>query len=261
MPGKLSVSRAFGNIEAKSPLFNGNPNVIIAKPDIKYFDINPNYDFIVLGCDGIFENMKNKELIEIIWKNTHKETHDIHNKCGVLVESVINDCINKKFTDNLTVVLISFKDELKLDLSDKYGLRSEHVNKHKLIQANKDNIEMNNNFDTLNSEEKSFEGSETPTHRVKDFSKLCNFVYNSNADPRNNINNNKKKILENIFKIASDKKDKFQQNFITLKDSKNKLIRNKTEGDINFLDTSNKSKIGKDNNNLRKINDSAERKI
>ena len=47
MPGKLSVSRAFGNIEAKSPLFNGNPNVVIAKPDVKYFDINPNYECLL----------------------------------------------------------------------------------------------------------------------------------------------------------------------------------------------------------------------
>ena len=31
-PGRLSVSRAFGNIEAKLPHFNGKPNVLIATP-------------------------------------------------------------------------------------------------------------------------------------------------------------------------------------------------------------------------------------
>lgn len=31
-PGKLSVSRSFGDIEAKKPEFGGNPKVLIAKP-------------------------------------------------------------------------------------------------------------------------------------------------------------------------------------------------------------------------------------
>jgi protein phosphatase 2C family protein 2/3 len=49
MPGKLSVSRAIGDIEAKNPTFGGNPNVVIAIPEIKYFDINNKYDFIIVG--------------------------------------------------------------------------------------------------------------------------------------------------------------------------------------------------------------------
>ena len=36
-PGKLSVSRSFGDIEAKLPKYQGNPKVLIAKPEITYF--------------------------------------------------------------------------------------------------------------------------------------------------------------------------------------------------------------------------------
>lgn len=32
MPGRLSVSRSFGDIEAKMERYGGNPNVLIAKP-------------------------------------------------------------------------------------------------------------------------------------------------------------------------------------------------------------------------------------
>lgn len=49
-PGRLSVSRTFGDIEAKRVCFGGNPHVVVATPDIKQFKIKPNYDFIVLGC-------------------------------------------------------------------------------------------------------------------------------------------------------------------------------------------------------------------
>ena len=59
-PGRLSVSRTLGDIEAKDPRYGGNPNCVIASPDIKCFKIRSNYDFIILGCDGVFEKLDNK---------------------------------------------------------------------------------------------------------------------------------------------------------------------------------------------------------
>jgi protein phosphatase 2C family protein 2/3 len=38
-PGRLSVSRTFGDIEAKVEKLEGNPNVVIAEPDITAFKI------------------------------------------------------------------------------------------------------------------------------------------------------------------------------------------------------------------------------
>lgn len=49
LPGRLSVSRTFGDIEAKLTKYGGNPNVVIAIPDIKAFRIQKDHDFIVLG--------------------------------------------------------------------------------------------------------------------------------------------------------------------------------------------------------------------
>ena len=58
-PGRLSVSRTFGDIEAKLPRFGGNPNVVIAEPDIVVTDIDSTCDFFVLACDGIFDKLDN----------------------------------------------------------------------------------------------------------------------------------------------------------------------------------------------------------
>lgn len=49
-PGGLSVSRSFGDIMAKDTQFGGNPNVLIAKPDILSYRIDRRQDFIFLGC-------------------------------------------------------------------------------------------------------------------------------------------------------------------------------------------------------------------
>lgn len=64
MPGRLSVSRTFGDIEAKVVKYGGNPKVIVAEPDIKAFKVKEEYDFIILSCDGIFDKLNNRELMD-----------------------------------------------------------------------------------------------------------------------------------------------------------------------------------------------------
>ena len=66
-PGRLSVSKTFGDIEAKRPRYGGNPNVIVCEPDITSFKIQDNFDFIMIGCDGIFERLNNRDCIDVIW--------------------------------------------------------------------------------------------------------------------------------------------------------------------------------------------------
>jgi protein phosphatase 2C family protein 2/3 len=62
-PRRLSVSRSFGDVDAKLEKFGGNPNVLIATPEIKAFKIKKEHDFVLLGCDGIFDRLSNKECI------------------------------------------------------------------------------------------------------------------------------------------------------------------------------------------------------
>lgn len=68
-PGRLSVSRTFGDIEAKSTAHGGNPKVVVCDPDILAFEVTSDLDFIVLGCDGIFDKMNNKDCIRKVWES------------------------------------------------------------------------------------------------------------------------------------------------------------------------------------------------
>jgi len=63
-PGRLSVSRTFGDIEAKLPKYGGNPKVVIAEPEIDTFVIDETCDFFLLGCDGIFDKVTSTESIQ-----------------------------------------------------------------------------------------------------------------------------------------------------------------------------------------------------
>jgi protein phosphatase 2C family protein 2/3 len=59
LPGRLSVSRTFGDIEAKLPQYGGNPNVVVSIPEIKSFRLSSEFDFIVLATDGVFDKLTN----------------------------------------------------------------------------------------------------------------------------------------------------------------------------------------------------------
>jgi serine/threonine protein phosphatase PrpC len=69
LPGRLSVSRTFGDAEAKLQRFGGNPNVVIATPEIKAFKITKEHDFIVLACDGIFDKLSNTDTVKCVWNS------------------------------------------------------------------------------------------------------------------------------------------------------------------------------------------------
>ena len=65
------MCRTFGDYEAKRSS-NGNPHVVIAKPEIKSFKVEDCHDFIVLGCDGIFDKMTNQECVGAVWSSYEK---------------------------------------------------------------------------------------------------------------------------------------------------------------------------------------------
>lgn len=71
-PGRLSVSRTIGDIEAKLSKYGGNPKVVIPTAEIKQFKIRNNYDFIVLCCDGVVEKLTNKDVVSDVWSATSK---------------------------------------------------------------------------------------------------------------------------------------------------------------------------------------------
>lgn len=140
-PGKLSVSRTIGDIEAKSEKYGGNPNVIISTPDIKYFDITDNFDFILIGCDGVFEKMKNKQIVDSIWNNINeKDFSDIHNLSGYVIEKTIEECLKRDSTDNLTIIMITLKDlnSMKSSNSAYYAAQTENIDEIK--QSNPKNV-------------------------------------------------------------------------------------------------------------------------
>eukprot|EP00828_Plagiopyla_frontata_P038238 TRINITY_DN5015_c0_g1_i1.p1 TRINITY_DN5015_c0_g1~~TRINITY_DN5015_c0_g1_i1.p1 ORF type:complete len:237 (+),score=24.71 TRINITY_DN5015_c0_g1_i1:562-1272(+) len=112
LPGRLNVSRTFGDIESKISVFGGKANVIISTPEILHFPYSSDTDFIFLGCDGMFDKTTNKEMHQIIWRNLQSNYQQNSQNCcvGKVMEEVIQDGLRKKAFDNITGIVVMFRD-------------------------------------------------------------------------------------------------------------------------------------------------------
>jgi len=74
LPGRLSVSRTFGDAMAKIEQYGGRQGVVVAEPEISSFQINPNkHDFILLGCDGIFDKLETEDAGQALFDHSPQE--------------------------------------------------------------------------------------------------------------------------------------------------------------------------------------------
>ena len=121
LPGRLSVSRTFGDIEAKLPKYGGKPGVVSSVPELSQFTIDENVnDFIVLGCDGIFDRLSSINVIDASWAAMAKALKEkssskplsIHQVTGRMADQILKSSAIEKSYDNLTIVIISFKNLL-----------------------------------------------------------------------------------------------------------------------------------------------------
>jgi serine/threonine protein phosphatase PrpC len=108
-PGRLSVSRTFGDVEAKLPQFGGTEDIIICDPDIKEFEINDTCDYIVIGWDGIFDKLENSDCLKIVSDSVTHNMGNIHQLTGCCVEDILRHSAAKRSLDNITVLMVSFK--------------------------------------------------------------------------------------------------------------------------------------------------------
>ena len=112
IPGNLSVSRTIGDAEAKIGTYGGKEGVIIPTPEITKFVIDESkFDFILMGCDGIFDKSDNVDLVKGIFNfidNKRYKYYDIHKLSGKCTNFAIKFAMNNNSQDNLSSIFISF---------------------------------------------------------------------------------------------------------------------------------------------------------
>lgn len=111
LPGRLSISRSFGDVHAKLPQFGGMSNVLIAEPEVLEITYSDKIDFILLGCDGIYDHLSNEEIVKAIWMTTKKEflSENIHSQSSLAIDMILKTSMIRKSSDNVTSVFVAFE--------------------------------------------------------------------------------------------------------------------------------------------------------
>lgn len=83
--------------------------MISAIPDIKCFRLSNEHEFVVLACDGIFDKMSNREVLQSIWSSAFDLTApSVHLQVGKAVDAVLNAALARRSLDNVTCVIVAF---------------------------------------------------------------------------------------------------------------------------------------------------------
>ena len=113
-PGRLSVSRTFGDIEAKNENFGGNKNIVVALPDITEIELDDDFNLLVIGCDGIFDVLSNEQILDcvriVIKEKNIKDLNDINMSelCGYIADMIIKSSLALDSFDNISCIVVAF---------------------------------------------------------------------------------------------------------------------------------------------------------
>lgn len=113
--GGLNLSRAIGDHAYKrNKDLELRDQMITALPDIKALEIDPATDeFMVLACDGIWNNMTSQEVVDFVKRELDKGTHPLSAICEMLFDACLAPDTTGDGTgcDNMTCIIVKFHQD------------------------------------------------------------------------------------------------------------------------------------------------------
>ena len=112
--GNLNLTRGFGDLEYKqNKNLKPEEQMITANPDIKVVDYEKDIEFVIIGCDGIWDCLKNQEACDFVAKRL-KDDPNI--KISKIIEEMMDTIVAKDLynesgvgCDNMTCIVVVFK--------------------------------------------------------------------------------------------------------------------------------------------------------
>ncbi|KAG2588210.1 probable protein phosphatase 2C 2 [Panicum virgatum] len=103
--GVLSVTRALCDWDMKLP--QGSASPLIAEPEIRWTTLTEDDEFLIIGCDGIWDVMTSQHAVSTVRKGLRR--HDDPERCA---RELAMEAKRLETFDNLTVIVVCFVSEL-----------------------------------------------------------------------------------------------------------------------------------------------------
>jgi len=146
--GQLAVARSFGDLEFKDR-DTFSEKWLSAVPDIKLKSIKKETEFLVLGCDGLFDKLSNDEVVNFVREKIQLGYENIASVCDKLVVHAYD----RGSTDNISCIIVSFQKGKKprgpFYNNEEEVFRQQHMHKKSLgsqPHATKNNDTVSNNI-------------------------------------------------------------------------------------------------------------------
>jgi Serine/threonine protein phosphatase len=102
--GDLAVSRGLGDFRFKMNSTIPEQQKVSVSPEIIVSVRNDDKDqFLVIGCDGIWDVVGNQDCAEIIKNMMDEGEHDV----GEICENMLDICLNRNSKDNMTLCVVT----------------------------------------------------------------------------------------------------------------------------------------------------------
>ena len=116
--GNLTVSRALGDLKYKHNLMlKPEEQMITAYPDVYKHPLSKYFEFMVMGCAGIFDCKKTQEVVDYFTEKLKDESGHLIEIVEGFVESLIAteymQDIGGRGCENMTCILLKFPKENK----------------------------------------------------------------------------------------------------------------------------------------------------
>ncbi|KAK4380155.1 hypothetical protein RND71_002017 [Anisodus tanguticus] len=106
--GDLAVTRALGDWYIKLPF--GSLSPLTAEPEVQQTLLTEEDEFMIIGCDGIWDVMSNQEAVNIVSRELR-----LHNDPQQSARELVNQALCRDNNDNLTAIVVCFTNPDCLD--------------------------------------------------------------------------------------------------------------------------------------------------
>eukprot|EP00898_Chlorokybus_atmophyticus_P005549 jgi/Chlat1/5996/Chrsp4S06192 len=100
--GLLGVARALGDWHVKGK--DGSEGPLSAVPEVSYRQLLDEDEFLILGCDGLWDVFSNENAVEFATRQLQ-----IHNDPVRCSQALVEEAIRRDSTDNVSVITICFQ--------------------------------------------------------------------------------------------------------------------------------------------------------
>jgi serine/threonine protein phosphatase PrpC len=110
--GNLNLSRALGDLRYKKDKnLKPEEQMISGEPEIYKYPITPDMEFVIMGCDGVYETKTNQDIVDFFNKEYSQS-----NSLKAVVEKYLDSNVSPDYIktegagcDNMTCIAIRFK--------------------------------------------------------------------------------------------------------------------------------------------------------